>query len=77
MIHMLSQEELTAMMAVEERRLGVGSKEFMQRHNDVGNGTSFKGAETKPIKGAYAESFTEWRKDNAETVESRDTVFAV
>ena len=29
------------------------------------------------MKGAYAEPFTERREDNAETVESRDTVFAV
>ena len=27
------------------------------------------------IKGVYAEPFTEWRKDNVKTVESRDTVF--
>ncbi len=32
---MLSQEELAAMMAAEEKRLGVGSKEFMQRHNEI------------------------------------------
>lgn len=32
---MLSQEELAAMMAAEEKRLGVGSKEFMQCHNEV------------------------------------------
>ncbi len=32
---MLSQEELTAMVAVEEKRLGVGSKKFMQRHNEI------------------------------------------
>lgn len=29
------------------------------------------------IKRTYAEPFTEWGKDNAETVESRDTVFAI
>ena len=29
------------------------------------------------IKGAYTEPFTEWREDNAETVESGDTVFAI
>ena len=33
--------------------------------------------EVPRIKRAYAEPFTEWREDNAETVESRDTVFAV
>lgn len=32
---MLSQEELTEMMAAEEKRLGVGSREFMQRHNEI------------------------------------------
>lgn len=32
---MLSQEELDAMVAAEEKQLGVGSKEFMQRHNEI------------------------------------------
>lgn len=32
---MLSQEELAAMTAEEEKRLGVGTKEFMQRHNEI------------------------------------------
>lgn len=32
---MLSQEELAAMMAAEEKHLGVGSEEFMQRHNEI------------------------------------------
>lgn len=32
---MLSQEELDAMVVAEEKRLGVGSKEFMQRHNEI------------------------------------------
>lgn len=32
---MLSQEELAAMVIAEEKRLGVGSKEFMQRHNEI------------------------------------------
>lgn len=32
---MLSQEELDAMVAAEEKRLGVGSKEFMQCHNEI------------------------------------------
>lgn len=32
---MLSKEELTAMMAAEEKRLGVDSKEFIQRHNEI------------------------------------------
>lgn len=29
------QEELASMMAAEEQRLGVGNKEFMQRHNEI------------------------------------------
>lgn len=32
---MLSQEELGAMVSAEEKRLEVGSKEFMQRHNEI------------------------------------------
>lgn len=32
---MLSQEEFDAMVAAEEKRLGVGSKEFMQCHNEI------------------------------------------
>lgn len=32
---MLSQEELDVMVAAEEKRLGVGSKEFMKRHNEI------------------------------------------
>lgn len=32
---MLSNEELAAMTAAEEKRLGVGSKEFIQRHNEI------------------------------------------
>ena len=32
---MLSQEELDAMVEAEEKRLGVGNKEFMQRHNEI------------------------------------------
>lgn len=32
---MLSQEELAAMMAAEEKRLGVGSKEFIKCHNEI------------------------------------------
>lgn len=31
----------------------------------------------KIIKGTYAEPFTECPEDNAETVESKDTVFAI
>lgn len=32
---MLSKEEFDAMVAAEEKNLGVGSKEFMQRHNEI------------------------------------------
>lgn len=32
---MLSQEELDAMVEAEEKRLGVGNKEFIQRHNEI------------------------------------------
>ncbi len=32
---MLSKEELEAMVTAEEKRLGVGSEEFMQRHNEL------------------------------------------
>lgn len=29
------KEELAAMIAAEEKRLGVGSEEFMNRHQDI------------------------------------------
>lgn len=32
---MLSQEELGAMVAEEEKRLSAGSEEFMKRHNEI------------------------------------------
>ncbi len=32
---MLSAKELEAMMAEEEKRLGVGSEEFMRHHNEL------------------------------------------
>ena len=32
---MLSEEELNTIVEAEEKRLGVGSKEFMQCHNDI------------------------------------------
>ena len=32
---MLLQEELIAMVEAEEKCLGVGSKEFLQRHNEI------------------------------------------
>lgn len=32
---MLSREELDRIAAVDEKRLGVGSREFLQRHNEI------------------------------------------
>ncbi len=32
---LLSKEELAAMVAAEEKRLGVNSPEFMERHNEI------------------------------------------
>lgn len=32
---MLSREDLVAMVAEEEKRLGVGSLEFIRQHNEV------------------------------------------
>lgn len=31
----MSKEELTEMIAAEEKRLGVGSNEFMKRHQEI------------------------------------------
>ena len=31
----MTKEELDAMVAAEEKCLGVGSKEFLQRHNEI------------------------------------------
>lgn len=31
----MTREELDAMVATEERRLGVGSEEFLKRHNEI------------------------------------------
>lgn len=31
----MAQEELAALVEAEEQRLGVGSKEFMDRHNEI------------------------------------------
>ncbi len=31
----MTEEELDAMVEAEEKRLGVGSKEFIQRHNEI------------------------------------------
>ncbi len=31
----MTKEEFDAMVAAEEKRLGVGNKEFMQRHNEI------------------------------------------
>ena len=32
---MLSREELDRIAAADEKRLGVGSEEFLQRHNEI------------------------------------------
>lgn len=32
---MLTREDLSAMMAAEEKRLGVGSEEFLKRHQEI------------------------------------------
>ena len=32
---MLSQEDMAALTAAEEKRLGVGSQEFTDRHNEI------------------------------------------
>ncbi len=32
---MLSREDLAAMVAAEEKRLGIGSREFMERHGEI------------------------------------------
>lgn len=43
----MAKEELDAIVAAEEKHLGVGSKEFMQRHNEIMaliDGTRGKGA---------------------------------
>lgn len=31
----MSQEEITALVEAEEQRLGVGSTEFMDQHNEI------------------------------------------
>ena len=31
----ITREEFAAMVDEEEKRLGIGSKEFIQRHNDI------------------------------------------
>lgn len=33
--NLLSKEELAAMVAAEEKRLGVNSPEFIRRHNEI------------------------------------------
>lgn len=32
---MLSKEDMAEMMAAEEKRLGVGSREFLERHREI------------------------------------------
>lgn len=61
---MLSQEELAAMMDKEEKRLGVGSKEFIQRHNEIielidrarGKGAAADGKADYECPGRYGSS---------------------
>jgi len=58
---MLSKEELAVMMAEEEKRLGVGSKEFLQRHNEImelidrarGKGAATDGKANYECQGCY------------------------
>ena len=58
---MLSQEELDAMVEAEEKRLGVGSKEFLQRHNEImelidrarGKGAAADGKADYECQGCY------------------------
>ena len=56
---MLSQEELDAMVEAEEKRLGVGSKEFIQRHNEImelrarGKGAAADGKADYECQGRY------------------------
>jgi len=32
---MLSREDMASLIAEDERRLGIGSREFMERHNEI------------------------------------------
>ena len=58
---MLSQEELDAMVEAEEKRLGVGNKEFIQRHNEImelidrarGKGAAADGKTDYECQGGY------------------------
>jgi len=58
---MLSQEELDAMVEAEEKRLGVGSKEFIQHHNEImelidrarGKGAAADGKADYECQGCY------------------------
>lgn len=61
---MLSREELDRIAAADEARLGVGSKEFMQRHNEImelidkarGKGASADGKADHECPGCYGSS---------------------
>ena len=64
---MLSKEELDAMVAEEEKRLGVGSKEFLQRHNEImelidrarGKGAAADGKADYECPGCYGSAGSE------------------
>lgn len=57
----MTKEELAAMVTAEEKRLGVGSKEFMQRHNEImelidkarGKGAAVDGKADYECQGCY------------------------
>lgn len=58
---MLSKKELDQLAATDEKRLGVGSKEFMQRHNEImeliertrGKGAAADGKADYECQGCY------------------------
>ena len=64
---MLSKEELDTMVAAEEKHLGVGSKEFIQRHNEImelidrarGKGAAADGKADYECPGCYGGSASE------------------
>lgn len=64
---MLSREELDRIAAADEARLGVGSKEFIQRHNEImelidrarGKGAAADGKADYECPGCYGGSGSE------------------